>query len=253
MIEQSIISGEADYGSGQGQSFLLPPGGTAGAIQLHIGSVGNNGGSIHVRMWEATGAPGSYFTRVGTAPVAEGTLDRSDVFGTPGWFTISLDVPYTNATGTEVYLVFEIELLTSGSGGWNNYSYSNLNSYSGGNSVFWNGSQYAIRDGQDLTFRILDDPSAPPNPSFPKSSLTITVTPSVDDSTSYTSLTISDSIEGYKYTCYKTHDPSLPFEQWSKLRPTRTGHGGSLNWSYRVSTQLQAEFFLVKPEPERSF
>jgi hypothetical protein len=32
VIEQSDITGEADYGTGQGQSFLLPAGATVAAI-----------------------------------------------------------------------------------------------------------------------------------------------------------------------------------------------------------------------------
>ncbi|NJL71746.1 MAG: hypothetical protein HC888_09050 [Candidatus Competibacteraceae bacterium] len=156
IIQQSNITGEADYGTGQGQSFLLPAGETVAAIQLHIGSAGNDGGSIFVRLWEATGSPGSSFGRASAQPVATGTLDRSNVSGTPDWFTIVLDQSYTNQGPTAAYLVFEIELLTSGSDGWNNYSYSNQEPYSGGHSAYWTGSQYTIRDGQDLAFRILD-------------------------------------------------------------------------------------------------
>ena len=70
VVEQTVITGEADYGTGAGQSFLLPAGETVSAIQLHIGSVGNGGGSITVRLWKATGAPGSYFTRLDSQPVA---------------------------------------------------------------------------------------------------------------------------------------------------------------------------------------
>lgn len=161
VIEQSDITGEADYGTGQGQSFLLPAGATVAAIQLHISSIDNGGGSVLLQLWEATGGPDSHSTRIGSQPVATGTLDRSDVSEAPGWFTITLDAPYTNETGSSVYLAFEMELLTSGNGGWNNYSFSNLNSYNGGHLTSWTGSYYAISAGEDLTFRILDAAPVP--------------------------------------------------------------------------------------------
>jgi hypothetical protein len=161
IIEQSDITGEADYGTGQGQSFLLPAGATVAAIQLHIGSVDNGGGSVSLQLWEVTDDSDSNFTRIGNEPVATGTLDRSDVSEAPAWFTITLDTPYTNETGSAVYLVFEIELLTSGDDGWNNYSFSNLSSYSEGHLIYWTGSYYAISDGEDLTFRILDASPVP--------------------------------------------------------------------------------------------
>jgi len=156
IIEQNVVTNEADYGSGFGQSFLLPSGATLSAIQIHIGSVGNGGGSAVLRLWEADGQLGSYFTRQGSSPVATGTLNRSDLAPPQGWTTIILDKEYVNLSPAPVYLVFEIELLTSGSDGWNNYSYSNLNSFDEGYSVYWTGNQYAIRDGQDLTFRLLN-------------------------------------------------------------------------------------------------
>jgi hypothetical protein len=161
IIEQSDITGEADYGTGQGQSFLLPAGATVAAIQLHIGSIDNGGGSVSLQLWEATGDPNSHSTRIGTQPIATGTLDRSDVLEAPDWFTITLDTPYTNETGSSVYLAFEIELLTSGNDGWNNYTFSNLSSYSEGHLISWTGNYYVISAGEDLTFRILDTPLVP--------------------------------------------------------------------------------------------
>ena len=74
ITEQKVVTSEADYGSGFGQSFLLPSGASLSAIQLHIGSVGNGGGSAGLRLWRADGQLGSYVTRQGLSPVATGTL-----------------------------------------------------------------------------------------------------------------------------------------------------------------------------------
>jgi len=171
VVAQEVITGEADYGTGRGQSFLLPAGEKIAAIQLHIGSVGNHGESVRVRLWAATGRPGSHFTRDGNEPLAAGTLDRSAVTATPGWFTITLDQSFTNASTEDAYLVFEIELLTSGGDGWNNYSYSDANSYAGGHSVVRSGDEYVIQDGEDLTFRILEDSTTAPVAEFVQSTL----------------------------------------------------------------------------------
>jgi len=242
VIEQASITGQADYGTGQGQSFLLPSGKTAAAIQLHIGSVGSGGGSIMVRLWRATGGPGSYFTRMGTVPLATGTLDCSNVVAPPDWFTILLDNPFTNETGSPVYLVFEIELLTSGSKGWNNYSFSNLNSYSGGHSVYWDGSLYAIRDGQDLTFRILDGPVAPP---VPVPLIEIDFTPASKNQLASVEIFIRESLEGYDYTCFMSTDLIRPRDQWDKLW-TERGWGGVVSWGVGYSNLPDAHFFFVK-------
>jgi hypothetical protein len=242
VIEQSDIVGVADYGTGQGQSFLLPPGATAGSIQLHIGSVGNDGGSIRVRLWEATGGPGSYFTRIGSVPVATGILDGSVVSGTPDWFTIVFDQPYTNRTSSSVYLVFEMELLTSGREGWNDYSYSNLNSYSGGHSVYWTGSRYAIQDGQDLTFRILD---SGPGISVPQPRVEIQVTPASESKLAEVAILVFESAEGYDYSGYFSYDLSTPRDQWTHLDTDKGGYT-YIKWKIFHTNLPPSQFFYVK-------
>ena len=243
VIEQSDIVGVADYGTGQGQSFLLPSGATAAAIQLHIGSVGNGGGSIKVRLWTISGGPGFYATRIGSDPIATGILDRSAISGAPGWFTIVFDQPYTNNTSGSVYLVFEMELLTSGNGGWNNYSYSNLNSYSGGDSVYWTPNlHYAIRDGQDLTFRILDSALG-----FlvPQPRVEVLVTPASEGRLAEVDILVFESVEEYDYSGYFSYDLSTPKEQWTHFA-TDKGGVEYLKWKISHTNLPRSQFFYVK-------
>ncbi len=239
VVSQAAITGQADYGSGTGQSFLLPAGKTAAAIQLHIGSVGSGGGSIFVQLWRATGAPGSYFTRMDAEPVATGTLDRSQVVGTPGWYTVMLNTPFINNTGSPVYLVFDMELLTSGSGGWNNYSYSNQNSYSGGHSVGWSGAQsrYSIRDTQDLTFRILD--------AAPEPTIHVAVTPAAQGQSAYAEIVVTNAMVGYDYTCCMSGNPGQAKYLWNRLS-TKQGTGSALTWKLTYPATIERYFFYVE-------
>jgi hypothetical protein len=251
VVEQSVITGAADYGSGAGQSFLLPAGETVSAIQLHISSVGNGGGSIEVQLWRASGAPGSYFTRLDSDPVASGLLDRADVAGTPDWFTILLDEPVTNNGRDPIYLVFEMELLTSGSAGWNNYSYSNQNSYDGGHSVYWsewNGNQYVIRDGQDLTFRILDE--LPEGNEIPIPKLEFSFEPAAPGRLASSEVLIRESVVGYEYTCFISEDLNLPRDQWDEMW-TEIGYGGPINWGVGYGNAPTSVFFFVEVRPAK--
>ena len=243
VVEQNVITGEADYGTGAGQSFLLPAGETVSAIQLHIGSVGKGGGTIEARLWRATGAPGAYFTRLDSQPIASGVLDRSDVSAPPDWFTIILDNSFTNSGNDPVYLVFEIELLTSGSNGWNNYSYSNSNSYNGGHSVYWSGNQYVIRDGQDLTFRVLDAAPVIVDIPMPKVELSFDLTSSGRLASS--EVLIRESVVGYEYTCFMSEDLNLPRDQWEELW-TEVGYGGPVNWGVGYRKAPSSHFFFVE-------
>lgn len=247
VVEQTVITGEADYGTGAGQSFLLPAGQTVSAIELHIGSVGNGGGTIEVRLWRATGAPGAYFTRMDSQPIASGVLDRSDVSGQPNWFTITLDNSFTNSGRDPVYLVFEIELLTSGSSGWNNYSFSNLNSYSGGHRVYWSGSQYVINDGVDLTFRILDSPPASaieiaqPSISYERVEGNPYVVGRIE-------LRVDNTQPGYFYSLLVTEDLSIPIEFWDDWGGEE-GNGGIVNWPIASGSLPDQQFFVIKATP----
>jgi len=251
VVEQNVITGAEDYGSGSGQSFLLPASETVSAIQLHIGSVGNGGGSIEVQLWRASGAPGSYFTRLDSQPITSGVLDRVDVADTPDWFTIPLEEVFTNNSQEPIYLVFEIELLTSGAGGWNNYSYSNQNSYSDGHSVYWsewNGNQYVIRDGQDLAFRILDGPSGEDDIPLPK--VEFSFEPAAPGRLASSEVLIRESVVGYEYTCFMSEDLNLPRDQWDKMW-TEIGYGGPVNWGVGYGSVPTSVFFFVEVKPAK--
>lgn len=246
VVEQEAKSGAVDYGTGTGQSFLLPAGQTVAAIQLHIGSVGNGGGSINVRLWEATGGPGSHFTRLGGELIATGELDRSAVFGTPDWFTINLDQSFTNSGNESVYLVFDIELLSSGSEGWNNYSYSDENSYDGGHSVYWHADNYVIRDGQDLSFRILNERAEEVSVPIPK--VEFSFEPAAPGRLASSNVLIRESIVGFEYTCFMSEDLSLPRKQWDKMW-TEVGYGGPVDWGVGYGSVPSSIFFFVEVKP----
>jgi len=247
IIEQVQITGQADYGTGQGQTFLLPAGERVTAIQLHIGSVGSGGGSIFIRLWEVTGSPGSYSGRASAQPVATGTLNKSDVSGTPNWFTIILEQSYTNNAPDSVYMVFEIELLTSGSEGWNNYSYSNQEPYDGGHSVYWTGSQYAIRDGQDLTFRILNSaPTEGPEIAVPEISFENITWHATYNARTVVSLRETD--EDYFYYLHASDSLSDPQSEWEIIdgAPGRSGREIYFN-EYYISAP-EKRFFRISRE-----
>lgn len=246
VVEQDVTTGEADYGTGTGQSFLLPVGKTIAAIQLHIGSVGNGGGSIQVRLWRATGTPGTHFTREGTEPIASGVLNQDDVSGTPDWFTISLDKSFTNSGPDPVYLVFDIELITLGSDGWNDYSFSNANSYSGGHSVYWHGDQYTIRDGEDLTFRVLSE--APEEHRIPIPRVEFSFEPASPGRLASSEVLIQESVIGFEYTCFVSEDLSLPRYEWDEMW-TEVGYGGPINWGFGYGRAPSSVFFIVEVKP----
>ncbi|MEM6883491.1 MAG: hypothetical protein AAF571_00560 [Verrucomicrobiota bacterium] len=235
IVMQEVITGEADYGSGRGQSFLLPAGGTASQIQLHIGSTGNGGGSISVSLWEATGGPGSHFGRLSGSPVATGLLDRADISATTEWYTITLSQPYINQTPIPVYLVFEMELLTAGLSGWNNYSFSNQESYTDGHAVYWSGSEYVIRDGIDQAFRILDSVPA----EKPKVEITL------DPAQSLITISVPNTAVGYEYTCFVDNDLSRPIEYWQNVS-TQPGNGGVINWYFHINNNPATQFYYIE-------
>ncbi|MGB0372798.1 MAG: InlB B-repeat-containing protein [Opitutales bacterium] len=159
VVAQTEITASQDYGSGFGQSFLLGPGETVSIIQLHLDRANHGGGAIELDLYLANGQPGAHFTRQSETPVGSGSLSKAEINGQSGWHSIYMDSQYTNKTSAPVYMVFEIQLSTRGFDGWNDFSYSSDDPYEDGNSVYWSTSltpEYVIRDGQDLTFRILD-------------------------------------------------------------------------------------------------
>jgi hypothetical protein len=155
-LVQEEITGRADNGSGVGQSFFLPAGVTIYAIELHV-EYGD--GSVELNLWR-TYRSAFVFERFDNAPEASGVLLRDSVIGMPpSWFRLTLDQPYTNETPYPEELVFDLELLTSGRDGWNNYSFSDHNPYSYGSRVSWSDSsgEYSESSSIDLAFRIIID------------------------------------------------------------------------------------------------
>lgn len=159
-LAQEEINGFEDYGSGAGQSFLLPSGATIYAIELHI-EYGD--GSVEVNLWK-THRTQSVFERYEDTPEASGVLLKESVIGMPaGWFRVMLDQPYTNESLYAEELVFDLKLLTSGRDGWNDYSFSSLDPYTLGSRVYWSdgAGEYSESSDVDLAFRIITDNSPP--------------------------------------------------------------------------------------------
>lgn len=238
VIEQKQITDKADYGSGFGQSFLLPAGANVGAIDLHIGSIGSGGGSAMLRLWKVDGNQGGHPRRSEVEPITSGLLDRDAIGGVPGWQTIVLDSSFSNDSDQPIELVFEVELLTSGANGYNDYSFSNEGPYNDGYSVFWDGSEYVIRDGQDLAFRILGDV-----PATPLADLKVTASPS----SQLVTIVVPESISGFNYTCYS----SQTMTSWTQVWDTKSGNGSSLTWYIQhVNHFPDQNFFKVETKVE---
>lgn len=245
VLQQEIVTGSADYGSGSGQTFLLPPGATAAVIQLHISSIGNGGGAFLLHLWETDGAFGTYASRKGNAPVATGAFTANEIGNVPGWITVYLDKPYVNESGGAVLLAFELELLSAGTGGWNDYSFSAQNSFAAGYAVYWENQLYAIRDGVDMTFRVLD--AAPEFPFVaPRLKLDFSP-PAKPGGLSKVVLQLGEWVPGYRYTCFSSEDLSLPKELWQRgsmieatAKPPR--------WEISYSSMPGALFYFVEIE-----
>ena len=237
LVEQEVITGQADYGPGFAQSFLVLAGAEINAIELHIGSVGSGGGSAAIQLWEATGTPSSGdFLRKGNSPVATGQLDRENITDPPGFYAFPLDANYVNTSGAPIYLVFEVDLLTSGSDGYNNYSFTEQDDYADGHAVRWSGSRYNLRDGQDLTFRILGTVLPPPPPT-PELSI------SVNPTRQLIIITVPNAIDGFLYTCYRTRD----FRSRFKTGSTQRGNNLAINWKVQYPAEPpEREFYFVE-------
>lgn len=161
VLSQEAITGSADYGSGTGQSILVPPMTTITGVALHIDNSGGGagGGSLRVDLWHAKRGGGP-LSRSGVTPITSGTLLKADVEGQPpGWFSITFDTGYENSSSSSVELIFDFELLTSGASGWNEYSFSNQNPDATGSLVYWSDStaSYTESSTEDLAYRILGE------------------------------------------------------------------------------------------------
>jgi hypothetical protein len=253
VVEQTQITGKNDYGTGSGQSFLLAPGESVAAVELHIGSVGNGGGSVLVRLWEVSESSNSYLAKVGTDPLATGTLNRTSVSGTPNWFTVPLDRTYTNSSPEAIRLVFELELLTSGASGWNDYSFSNQNPYADGGAVYWDRYKERFidlnRENVDMAFRILG--SVPePQPAWPL--VEVEKIPESASEAASLEFFIRESVVGYDYTCFTTEDLATPLEEWHEDF-TETGNGRRLSWSFKIATSPRTLFIQIRASPNADF
>ncbi|MEM8954857.1 MAG: hypothetical protein AAGD22_11955 [Verrucomicrobiota bacterium] len=236
LVSQQVITGEADYGSGAGQSFLLPANVTVHGIQLHIGS---RAGSVRVDLWRTRRSMGN-LERVGLAPLTSATLLKSSVDGnTPGWFTMIFDTPIENSGPHTMELVFDFALLTSGSAGFNNYSFSNEDSYQEGARVYWSSfqSKYSESSSVDLTFRILGS-IGPPR-------IDISVAPASTGQLASVTIMVPNSIRDISYTCYESENVGVPKQTWDVLG-TQLGTGRVIEWKIEYGSMPLKRFFFVE-------
>lgn len=239
LVIQPQFTGAADYGSGTGQSFIVPSGSTLRAVQLHIAS---RGGSIEVRLWKTLRSNGR-LSRSGTQPLATGILQKTAVVGnTPGWFEVTLNPPYVAAGNSTEELVFDIELLTSGTNGWNDYSLSQENVFKNGSRVGWStaGSVYTENATVDLAFKIAGDP--PIAPLVPKALLILPA--GLSDPGQSISYQLTGTLAHTSYTLRKSENLVSPIAQWFPVS-TQTSTGDRLEWLIPYEPAVPKLFFAV--------
>lgn len=252
IVEQTQITAINDFGSGTGQSFVLEPGASVSDIQLHIGSASNGGGSVLVQLWRVQSGSATDLYKIDGNPIATGMLYRASVVGTPNWFTVALDRPYTNSSPDAVSLLFELELLTSGLGGWNNYSFSNQDPYQNGGLYHWDSSRRYFANStsvsMDFAFRILGTPPEPP-PAPPV--VEIERIPATDYDPAFIEFFIRESVVGFTYTCYITDTLATPPDQWN-ISSTEFGNGGRLSWRFMIDSGPSTRFVQIRATENRA-
>lgn len=238
IIIQPQFTGSADYGSHNGQSFLVPSGTTLRAIQLHIAS---RGGSLQIRLWKTARVNGQ-LTRSGTLPLASGTLDKSAIIGnTPGWFEIPFTTPYSAAGTTTEELAFDVLNLTSGTNGYNNYSFSTTTPYLNGTRVSLSESTsiFTPYPTTDLTFKIIGDPPAPTY----RPRVTFTPPPSFAPGQSFT-YQLEATLANRPHTLRKSETLDTPILQWSPIA-TQSSTGDRLTWTLPYDPAVPRSFFAI--------
>jgi hypothetical protein len=133
----------ADYGDGTGQTFTPTINGYLEGVSLYI-TKGGSGANTTVTIYTLTTGASGLKDVVGTASLLKANLPVS-----AGWVYFDLASPVTQTAG--IPLAFTVSSPTSGATGFNIYSYSSTNPYSGG-SLFTSGFGFRVSPSTDFTF-----------------------------------------------------------------------------------------------------
>lgn len=154
VVDVSQLSGpsSADYGDGAGQTFTPTINGYLEGVSLYI-TKGGSGADTTVTIYTLTSGASGLKDVVGTANLLKANLPNSG-----GWVYFDLVSPVTQTIGTP--LAFTVSTPTSGATGFNIYSYSSANPYSGG-SLFTSG----FRVSPSTDFALTTHVSPVPEPS----------------------------------------------------------------------------------------
>ena len=143
VVDVSQLSGPslADYGDGTGQTFTPTINGYLEGVSLYI-TKGGSGADTRVTIYTLTSGASGLKDVVGTANFLKANLPVSG-----GWVYFDLVSPVTQTTGAP--LAFTVSTPTSGATGFNIYSYSSTNPYSGG-ALFSSG--FRVSPSTDFAF-----------------------------------------------------------------------------------------------------
>jgi hypothetical protein len=131
----------ADFGDGTGQTFTPTINGYLEGVSLYI-TKGGSGANTTFTIYTLTSGATALKDLVGTVSLSKVNLPVS-----AGWVYFDLVSPVTQTAGTP--LAFTVSSPTSGATGFNIYSYSSANPYSGG-SLFSSG--FRVSPSTDLAF-----------------------------------------------------------------------------------------------------
>lgn len=205
--EQLLHSSYNDWGSGCGQVFVAGETGWLTGIQMVIED-NNNPGTIEIYLWHADEQGKPTGEKLATA-----YFNKSSVTSpTADWYTALFDHPYAQIAGER--LAFTIELMTSGTTGWNEYGYVRSNSYQDGFRIgFYGGGSFYTYPDEDWAFKSLV---------IPQPELMCAM-----DSSSSFILSVPASEPDAMYVLESAHDPN---GVWSSVTSLQ-GTGSVLNWN----------------------
>ena len=143
VVDVSQLSGPslADYGDGTGQTFTPAINGYLEGLSLYM-TKGGSGADTTVTIYTLTSGASGLKDVVGTTNLLKANLPAKG-----GWVYFDLISPVAQTPGTP--LAFTVSSPTSGATGFNIYSYSSANPYSGG-SLFSSG--FRVSPSTDFAF-----------------------------------------------------------------------------------------------------
>ncbi len=221
---QTNKSGYADWGHGNGQTFVSKIDGILSGLQFLIED-NINPGTVEVYLWQTDDAGKPIEPKLAT-----GYLNKTNItYPTPTWYTVEFDEPYAHSYGER--LAFTIFLVTSGTSGWNDYGYVDTDLYTNGFRINydapWNPGSFFSSPDSDWAFRTLVIPS-------PK------LLCSMENQANLTLSTVSSEPDAQYILQTRTN---LTHGMWSTIT-TNTGDDTILIWNVPIEFDSQRFFRL---------